>query len=73
MTFASETLQAIKFQERDSACSLEILDQLLLPHKSVYEEIKNIQDGWDAIRSMKVRVFLAFLTYQRSEEHQRSQ
>eukprot|EP00033_Pygsuia_biforma_P001689 GCRY01001893.1.p1 GENE.GCRY01001893.1~~GCRY01001893.1.p1 ORF type:complete len:362 (+),score=89.82 GCRY01001893.1:55-1140(+) len=34
---------------------LEILDQLLLPHKSVYEEVKTHEDGWSVIRSMKVR------------------
>lgn len=36
---------------------LEILNQLLLPHESVYEEISCVEDGWQAIRSMKVRFF----------------
>ncbi|XP_078541646.1 methylthioribose-1-phosphate isomerase [Lissotriton helveticus] len=35
--------------------SLEVLNQLLLPRASVYENVTNVQQGWDAIRSMKVR------------------
>ena len=44
------SLEAIKYS-RDH---LEILNQLLLPHESIYEEIKNTEDGWQAIRQMKV-------------------
>ncbi|MGH0135389.1 UNVERIFIED_CONTAM: hypothetical protein FKN15_031256 [Acipenser sinensis] len=45
------TLEAIRYR----AGSLQILNQLLLPHQSVFENIKTVQDGWEAIRSMKVR------------------
>jgi hypothetical protein len=44
------TLQAIKYNRGH----LEILNQLLLPKESCYEEISNVEDGWNAIRSMKV-------------------
>ena len=44
-------LQAIKYTRG----SLEILDQLQLPHREVYEEIQNTKDAWDAIKQMRVR------------------
>ena len=44
------SLLAIKYKRGH----LEILNQLLLPHESVYEEIKGVEDGWQAIRTMKV-------------------
>ncbi|XP_014254783.1 methylthioribose-1-phosphate isomerase [Cimex lectularius] len=44
-------LQAIKYKNG----RLEILDQLLLPQCSKYTEIKNVSDGWNAIKSMNVR------------------
>ena len=52
-SFASEakmSLLAIKYKRGH----LEILNQLLLPHKSVYEEIRGVEDGWQAIKAMKV-------------------
>uniref|UniRef100_A0A8C2IGU7 Methylthioribose-1-phosphate isomerase 1 n=1 Tax=Cyprinus carpio TaxID=7962 RepID=A0A8C2IGU7_CYPCA len=45
------TLEAIRYRSG----SLQILNQLLLPHETVYEEIRSVQDGYDAIKSMKVR------------------
>jgi methylthioribose-1-phosphate isomerase len=49
-------LQAIKYsQNRSASASLEILDQLALPHQSVYLPITSCEDAWDAIRQMKVR------------------
>uniref|UniRef100_A0AAR2IHJ6 Methylthioribose-1-phosphate isomerase n=1 Tax=Pygocentrus nattereri TaxID=42514 RepID=A0AAR2IHJ6_PYGNA len=45
------TLEAIRYR----AGSLQILNQLLLPHETVYEEIRLVQDGYEAIKSMKVR------------------
>jgi methylthioribose-1-phosphate isomerase len=33
---------------------LEILDQLLLPNKSQYIEVKGVEDGWRAIHKMHV-------------------
>lgn len=44
-------LLAVKYQRG----SLEILNQLRLPHESIYEEVTCVEDGWQAIRSMKVR------------------
>ncbi|KAG5278014.1 hypothetical protein AALO_G00094220 [Alosa alosa] len=45
------TLEAIRYRSG----SLQILNQLLLPHETVYEEIRSVQDGYEAIKSMKVR------------------
>lgn len=45
------TLEAIRYR----AGSLQILNQLLLPRETVYEEIRSVQDGYEAIKSMKVR------------------
>ncbi|EPS37093.1 hypothetical protein H072_9321 [Dactylellina haptotyla CBS 200.50] len=45
------TLLAIKYARG----SLEILDQLLLPHQSVYIPVNDVLTGWQAIRSMQVR------------------
>lgn len=44
-------LQAIKYENH----RLHILDQLKLPHESVYEEVKSVEDGWKVIKTMKVR------------------
>ncbi|KAL9116871.1 MAG: hypothetical protein Q9187_006599 [Circinaria calcarea] len=35
--------------------TLQILDQLELPHKEVYQTISNVEDAWNAIREMRVR------------------
>ncbi|CAG8441790.1 3274_t:CDS:2 [Rhizophagus irregularis] len=35
--------------------SLKILNQLLLPHKTVYESITSAQEGYEQIKQMKVR------------------
>ncbi|KAI9297269.1 putative translation initiation factor [Neoconidiobolus thromboides FSU 785] len=45
------TLKAIDYKRGE----LKVLDQLLLPHTTVYEEVKTNQDGHHVIRSMKVR------------------
>lgn len=44
-------LQAIKYNRG----KLEILDQLQLPYKEVFVDIRTVQDAWDAIHSMQVR------------------
>ncbi|MCJ1387842.1 S-methyl-5-thioribose-1-phosphate isomerase [Xylographa bjoerkii] len=44
-------LQAIKY----TPGNLQILDQLQLPHKEVYQNIKNVEDAWHAIKDMRVR------------------
>ncbi|XP_003798062.1 methylthioribose-1-phosphate isomerase [Otolemur garnettii] len=45
------TLEAIRY----SRGSLQILDQLLLPHQSCYKSVDSVDQAWEAIRSMKVR------------------
>ncbi|CAG8722461.1 12206_t:CDS:2, partial [Gigaspora rosea] len=35
--------------------SLEILNQLLLPHETVYESVTTVQQGYEQIKQMKVR------------------
>ncbi|XP_041032891.1 methylthioribose-1-phosphate isomerase [Carcharodon carcharias] len=45
------TLEAVRYRRG----SLQVLNQLLLPQRSVYEEISGVQAGWQAIREMKVR------------------
>lgn len=44
------TLEAIKYDGK----GLMILNQLLLPSQTVYEELKTLEDAWNAIRNMKV-------------------
>ena len=46
-------LDAIKFDPASN--TLVILNQLLLPHESVYENVSGVEDAYHAIRSMKVR------------------
>lgn len=46
-------LQAIKYDAEKK--TLDILDQLSLPHISQYVPIKNVDDGFDAIKTMTVR------------------
>ncbi|XP_014280656.1 methylthioribose-1-phosphate isomerase [Halyomorpha halys] len=46
-----KTLKSIKYNEGD----LEILDQLLLPGKSEYRKIIDVEEGWEAIHNMHVR------------------
>ena len=37
---------------------LEVLNQLLLPHQQEWDVITSIEDGWQAIRQMKVHSYL---------------
>jgi methylthioribose-1-phosphate isomerase len=49
-------LQAIKYSPAgESPASLEILDQLALPHRSTYLPIVSCEDAWNVIKQMKVR------------------
>ncbi|KAG0227604.1 S-methyl-5-thioribose-1-phosphate isomerase [Actinomortierella wolfii] len=50
-TESNPTLQAIRYKRG----SLEILDQLLLPHETLYIPITSLALGHDAIKTMKVR------------------
>ena len=45
-----QTLEAIHYKEN----KLFILDQLQLPKKLEYEEITCVEEGWQAIKQMKV-------------------
>ncbi|KAL7750733.1 S-methyl-5-thioribose-1-phosphate isomerase [Sorochytrium milnesiophthora] len=51
MTLTHQTLQALKYQRGE----LLALNQLLLPHQSVYEPVPNVKEAWMQIRQMKVR------------------
>ena len=44
-------LQAIKYTRG----SLQILDQLQLPHREIYQDIQSAEDAWHAIKDMHVR------------------
>jgi methylthioribose-1-phosphate isomerase len=44
-------LEAIKYKRGD----LQVLDQLQLPHKTTYDQVKNSEDAWHSIHSMRVR------------------
>ena len=44
-------LQAIRYTRG----SLQILDQLQLPHKEVYQDIQTSEEAWRAIKEMRVR------------------
>jgi hypothetical protein len=55
------TLKAIKYDNHE----LEVLDQLQLPHKTVYIKVENIEQGHEVIKSMKVlqKNFLNYLCF----------
>ncbi|EME80035.1 uncharacterized protein MYCFIDRAFT_204427 [Pseudocercospora fijiensis CIRAD86] len=44
-------LEAIRY----APCSLQILNQLKLPHQEEYDEVKTAEDGWHAIKDMRTR------------------
>lgn len=44
-------LEAIRYREG----SLQILNQLKLPHQTEYDEVKSAEDGWHAIKDMRTR------------------
>ncbi|KIW17463.1 S-methyl-5-thioribose-1-phosphate isomerase [Exophiala spinifera] len=50
-------LQAIQYEaaSADSPPSLRILDQLLLPHRTTYEQVSTCEEAHGAIKQMKVR------------------
>ena len=41
-------LEAIRYRDGN----LQILNQLKLPHQEEYDEIKNAEDGWHAIKEI---------------------
>lgn len=44
-------LEAIRYRTG----SLQVLDQLKLPHQEVYDHVNSAQDAWSAIKEMRVR------------------
>mmetsp|Transcript_27362 Transcript_27362/g.57085 ORF Transcript_27362/g.57085 Transcript_27362/m.57085 type:complete len:369 (-) Transcript_27362:142-1248(-) len=57
MTAATgDNLRSLIFKVNDDASiSFSVLDQLLLPHETKYVPVQNVEDAWDAIRSMRIR------------------
>ena len=51
---ASRSLESIIYRNGH----LRILNQLLIPLKQEYESITTVEEGWSAIRLMKVRASL---------------
>jgi methylthioribose-1-phosphate isomerase len=51
MQSAASMLESIRYRNG----KLDLLEQRKLPLVSEYEEVNNAEDGWEAIRSMKVR------------------
>ncbi|KAI9663546.1 MAG: S-methyl-5-thioribose-1-phosphate isomerase [Alyxoria varia] len=49
------SLQAIKYSNSGKVSTLQIIDQLKLPHEVQYVDIKSTHDAYWAIRSMQVR------------------
>jgi methylthioribose-1-phosphate isomerase len=51
------TLEAIRFtsETRQSRATLQVLDQLQLPHTTSWSNVVSSQDAFEAIRSMRVR------------------
>ena len=46
-----DNLRSLIFDvDDDGKASLSVLDQLLLPHETKYDSVKNIEDAWDALR-----------------------
>lgn len=51
-----DKLRSLTFEVNpDGSASFSVLDQLLLPHETKYVPVKNVEDAWDAIRSMRIR------------------
>lgn len=49
-------LRSLIFNVDDEGkASLSVLDQLLLPHETKYVPIENVEDAWEAIRTMRIR------------------
>ncbi|KAL7498973.1 hypothetical protein ACHAWT_010022 [Skeletonema menzelii] len=50
-----DNLRSLTFSFENGTAKFTVLDQLALPHETTYVPILNIQDAWDAIRSMRIR------------------
>lgn len=56
-------LQAIKYTRG----KLEVLDQLRLPHESVYDDVSTCEQAFDCIKSMRVRGNCVEFSFERSK------
>ncbi|KAL7551055.1 hypothetical protein ACHAWF_014254 [Thalassiosira exigua] len=54
-TGAGDRLRSLVFKVEGGKASLSVLDQLLLPAETKYVSVDNVEDAWDAIRSMRIR------------------
>ena len=56
---ADNTLRSLIYTVDDDTtpptATLSVLDQLLLPHKTTYIPITNVEDAWTVIRTMQIR------------------
>lgn len=43
------------YENTTNTAKFSVLDQLALPHETIYVDILTIEDAWDAIRSMRIR------------------
>lgn len=50
-----DKLRSLVFKVEDGKATLSVLDQLVLPHETKYDPVRNVEDAWDAIRSMRIR------------------
>lgn len=51
------SLLAIKYQDH----LLEILDQLQLPAQTKYIQVKGVEDGWQVINKMQVKLIFSLI------------
>mmetsp|Transcript_20542 Transcript_20542/g.36512 ORF Transcript_20542/g.36512 Transcript_20542/m.36512 type:complete len:371 (+) Transcript_20542:121-1233(+) len=54
-TTTGDNLRSLIFKVSNGKASFSVLDQLLLPHETKYVPVNNVEDAWDAIRSMRIR------------------
>mmetsp|Transcript_31929 Transcript_31929/g.48156 ORF Transcript_31929/g.48156 Transcript_31929/m.48156 type:complete len:292 (-) Transcript_31929:66-941(-) len=55
MSNNGDNLRSLTFSYENGTAKFTVLDQLALPHETTYVAIRNIEDAWDAIRSMRIR------------------
>lgn len=56
MTTNSNNLQSLKYSSGEGdKPTLEVLDQLLIPHEKKYIPIPNCEAAWSVIRTMQIR------------------
>ena len=55
MSNNGDNLRSLTFSYENGTAKFTVLDQLALPHETTYVAILEIEDAWDAIRSMRIR------------------